>query len=394
MGCSTNTEPASGASTTNTISQLTATLNSKISGVAGILDAASSLIESNNPINSINSINSKAVIRPFASFSTAWTTTSPGIDNPVTNGAPDPISFKDFMGQQLNANLLSDGGAAINAFGRMNQAFQIFCAVGVGSASAGYAIDSQGYLANGTYQITFTSTVKTSMTSTCGINTSSIPDNTVMTMTVETGGANYDKKLTFDAFDQSYWVKNNTTVLRVATAENTSNGYSRTIAEYNKTTGVTRAQAVYTNAPAQSGSVELFRIYYDETSDVGMVFGYRGNDAAVTNATRYLLSGKPTAGDALSLSLRADTPFSSTDSYEACVLSASGNITTDGSRCSATSTRLVGADVSTANASVTTFYSAYAGQAASSNWGPAGLTDSDVIPFTDMTDLATTAYAP
>jgi hypothetical protein len=144
------------------------------------------------------------------------------------------------MGQQLNANLLSDGGAAINAFGRMNQAFQIFCAVGVGSASAGYAIDSQGYLANGTYQITFTSTVKTSMTSTCGINTSSIPNNAVMTMTVETGGSNYDKKLTFDAFDQSYWVKNNSTVLRVATAENTSNGYSRTIAEYNKTTGVDR----------------------------------------------------------------------------------------------------------------------------------------------------------
>jgi hypothetical protein len=125
-----------------------------------------------------------------------------------------------------------------------------------------------------------------------------------------------------------------------------------------------------------------------------MVLGYRGNDAAVTNATRYLLSGKPTAGDALSLSLRADTPFSSTDSYEACVLSASGKITTDGSRCSATSTRLVGEDISTANSSIATFYSTYAGQAAASNWSPAGLTDSDVIPFTDMTDLATTAFTP
>jgi hypothetical protein len=232
------------------------------------------------------------------------------------------------------------------------------------------------------------------MTSTCGINTSTIPDNTVMTMTVETGGSNYDKKLTFDAFDQSYWVKNDATVLRVATAENTSNGYSRTIAEYNKSTGVTRAQAAYTNAPAQSGSVELFRIYYDETNDIGMVLGYRGNDTAVTNAARYLLAGKPNAGDALSLSLRADTSFSNTNSYEACVLSASGNITTDGSRCSPTSTRLEGADISTADSAIGTFYSTYAGQAAASNWGPAGLADSDVIPFTDMTDLATAAFTP
>jgi hypothetical protein len=67
-----------------------------------------------------------------SSFGTIWTTATPGIGDPKDNGVT-LISFKDYMGSQLDPDAQSTGGGSINVFGRMNNAFQIFCAVGVGA---------------------------------------------------------------------------------------------------------------------------------------------------------------------------------------------------------------------------------------------------------------------
>jgi outer membrane murein-binding lipoprotein Lpp len=384
-GCSgSNTStPSSGASSNGITTALT-TLNSKIDAVSGLLDTARSAS------GQTAQVSSKDVSILATSFGAAWTTTTPGFPNYYINGSPD-VPAKDFMGGQLDDEGQNDGGAAINAFGRMKNAFDIFCAIGVGATAAGQTVDSSGYIDNGTYTITFSASVKAAMTSTCGIDTSNIPDDTAMMMTVESGGTNYDKKISFDVFDQTYWVKNDATVLRIATSENQefdsghsgADAFSRTLAEYNKTTGITRVQ--YTSLPdIASSGLEFFRLYYNENTDEGMVIAYKGTNTGVTNAIRYVLAGKPSTGDAFSLSLRADNQFGSATSRNACVLAANGNITTDGSLCTASSTRLAGADVTAADATMAAVYGSTA-----SGWGVSGLTDADVLPFTDMTDILT-----
>jgi hypothetical protein len=55
---------------------------------------------------------------------------------------------------------------------------------------------------------------------------------------------------------------------------------------------------------------------------------------------------------------------------------------------------LNGADVSAADTILDTFYSTYSGQAAAANWGTAGLSDADVIGFTSIANLPTTALTP
>jgi hypothetical protein len=216
-------------------------------------------------------------------------------------------------------------------------------------------------------------------------------------MTVSDGVTNYDKKLTFDLFDQAYWVKNDTTVLRVATAENSDEGYSRTLAEYNKSTGVTRAEAIWVAAPSTTSSMEAARIYHDEDNDEGMVLSYRGMvDASpnITDGIRYVLAGKPEAGDAFSISMRADTQLGNSNSYEACVGSTDGNILTDGSRCTASSTQLNGADIAGSDAILSSWFTSYSATADSEDWGTAELTDADILSFDNMANLRTSAFAP
>jgi hypothetical protein len=391
-GCSGSGGGSSSATYTNEITEIFSTLSTNIDSVTGILDATTVAVNAKH-VNSLSEI----IITPYAAFSTAWSTTTPGFPDRATSGAA--ISGKDYMGDQLDGDLRTSDGGGINAFGRMKDAFGIFCALGVAAAANGDSVDANGYLANGSYTVTFTTAVKSAMDSNCGMDTSNIPTGTEVVATVTTGSTNYDKVITFDFFDQTYMVTNSSTVLRIATAENsdsndddTADSYSRTLAEYNKSTGVTKVQ--YTTHSTNSGSsVEVFRLYFDETNDEGMIMGYHGNTTDIDQGVRYIVAGKPTAGDALSLSLYSDDAFGNATSREACVMSATGDIDTvtdtDGDKCTGSSTRLAGADIASSDTVLDNFFGT-----TPANWGTSGLTDSDVVPFTNMTDLPTDAITP
>lgn len=401
-GCGTDLSALTGGSsgggtTTNGLSAAVSTISTQLSAVAGMSDYTT--FAKNNPNARV--ANASATLMAAPNFGSDWTTALTGLGDPRVSGSSN-ISPKDFMGIQLDDSArATDDGHAVNAFGRMNDAFRILCAVGVGANASGYTVDEFGYLANGTYPITFTAAVKTSMNTTCGLDASSIPDGSTMTMTVTSGGANYDKVFTFDLFDQKYMVKNDATVLRVGTSENSSLHYTRSLAEYNKSTGVTRAEYVTVPKSGQTAGTEVFRLYYDSVSDDGMVLGVFANNTALTQGQRFIVSGKPSTGDAFSLSMRIDLAFGDSSSREACVTASTGNIETDGARCSASSTRLVGANVSSVAANLSTWYTTYVNDGAAGpadsvrdDWGNAALTDSKLIGFNSMSTLVSTAITP
>jgi len=390
-------DTSGGGTTTNGLSSAVSTITTQIGAVAGMSDYTT--FAKNDAFARIST--STATMMAAPNFGLDWTTSLTGLGDPRVSGSTS-ISPKEFMGVQLDdAARATDDGHAINAFGRMNDAFRILCAVGVGVSAGGTTVDEFGYLPNGTYPITFTAAIKTSMNNTCGLDASNISDGSSMTLTVASGTTNYDKVFTFDLFNQKYMVKNDATVLRVATSENSSYHYTRSMAEYNKSTGVTRAEYVTVPKSGQNAGTEVFRLFYDSVSDDGMILGVFGNNTSLTEGQRFIVSGKPSTGDAFSLSMRIDIAFGDSSSREACVTASTGNIATDGSRCTASSTRLVGADVTAVAANLSTWYSTYVNDGASGpadsvrdDWGVAALTDSKLIGFSSMATLVSTAIVP
>jgi hypothetical protein len=386
-----------GDTTTNGLSAAVSTITTQLSAVAGMSDYTTFAKNNANARISANATTMMAA----PNFGSDWTTSLTGLGDPRVSGSTS-ISPKDFMGLQLDDSVrATDDGHAINAFGRMNDAFRILCAVGVGANAMGYTVDEFGYLADGSYTITFSAAIKSEMSSTCGLDATNIPDDTTMTMTVAAGGSNYDKVFTFNTFNQKYMVKNDASVLRVASSETSDYHYSRSLAEYNKSSGLTRAEYVTVPKLGQSAGTEVFRFYYDATNDVGMILGLFANNTSMTQGQRFIVSGKPSVGDAFSLSMRIDLAFGDTNSREACVTASNGNIATDGARCTASSTRLAGEDVAAVDSNVSTWYTTYVNDGASGpantvrdDWGHAALSDSKLIGFNSMSTLVSTPIAP
>jgi hypothetical protein len=332
-------------------------------------------------------------IVPFAapSFDGYWTTTA-ALNNPITNVGQ--VTVKQYMGIQLTPDAVrTENGSAVNAFGRLNQALKIFCAVGVASGMLGIPVDNNGYPENGAHTITFSAGVVAQIERQCDMEVSDMLNESFV-MTVADSSGSFDKSFSFDAFQQTYHLRSNSTEVNIATGEvhDEGTGVSRTVLFWNKTTKVMRMEYVSDPGtgftPGQSG-LYGYRLFFDETNDSAQLFSYEGPDNNAAQAVRFILAGKPATGDALSLSFKNQN-VQANALVEACANSETGDLITDGSRCTASGTRLNGASIGAGgtDAMITDFYT-NRGQSA---W--ATVTNATTLVWDDAAEMLTENFVP
>lgn len=324
-------------------------------------DSSSSSLTVSNPLtDAVSTINTSAgkmtSLNPSSSFVglteedniyrakatqgfTEWSTTVTNLIDERTNTGTSP---KEWMGVQLNKNAVRSNDSKISMFGRLEDALSIFCAVGVGVGN------SSAYPDNNTYSIVLSGTTKTTIESQCNITVDAQMDGQTVTLLVEDAATTtvYDKKITITLpgpSTQIYYVRSNATSINVATDEVNGNGLHRTVVAYDVATKVMKLE--YVSAPdaalANGDHVAAYRLYYDETNDVGYMMAMEYSKDVTNVETKYIMAGKPqTSGSTFALSFMTSTFTSNAaNARQACINSTTGAIASDNTlACSLTGT--------------------------------------------------------
>lgn len=324
------------------------------------------------------------------SFGATWSS-SAVISNPINHS--QNITAQQYMLVQLNPNAVqADNGSSVNMFGRLKQTLGVFCAIGVAAGMSGVAVDASGYPENGTHAVTLTAAILSQLSTQCNMDVQGVSPGEQLALVVASASGLYDKSLGLDGMQQTVLVKSDANVINIASGEVHDDGHSvsRAVVQWNKVSKVLLAQ--YNSDPGTghsgSGGLYAYRLYYDEAGDVSQLLTYEGPANSLANATRYSMVGKPDVGTAVSLSFQHPGINSGT-SVDACVNASTGDLVPDGSRCSATSTTLVGHDISTG--ATASMFSSF--QAANGNSSWATVTNSTTISW-NSTSMWTATIAP
>lgn len=376
-GCSSSSSGGGATTVSNLVTQTYSAVNAQAAKAAGDIQ-----YEAFSPVTSISPM--AAASSP--NFNDAWSVTGV-LNNSVTNSGMVPV--QTFMAMQLTPGLVNNDNSSINVFGRINTALKIFCAVGVALGMQGVTMDSSGYPPVGDNTVTFSASVKAQMTTQCAMDVSDIPNNESMILTVATSSGDYDRKFSFNTFNQDYYVRSNATAINIATVEVQDSGHtSRTIVEWNRVTNVLLAE--YVSVPVTNpdpAGVYGYRFYYDETNDIGQILTYEGPDSSFNDGVRYILAGKPETGTGFSISLKNGN-ISSGGHLEGCILFSTFALLPDGARCTPSSSMLAGADIDASNSMLSTFH----GTQGSTSWQTSSA--SLGLTWSTTSDMLTTAIAP
>jgi hypothetical protein len=273
-------------------------------------------------------------------LSAVWTTTNQNFVNEKTDPSTT-TSMKEFMGIQLDDNAARPNGSAINIFGRVNNAAMIACIIMTASS-----VSDSASLVGTSNSITMDASTLAALNSACKINSETqtqisgksfglvhtAPSSTLIfdvktaiTMPAEMGGGTQYVYLKWGSGAD----------IAIAANEDNSNGRTRTIATYNTTTKILRAEYI-TKSKGDGYNFTVHRLYKDETSGVARIFtqirsGFStatAND--FTSNLSYILDGNindtPTTAN---LNFAIDYNQGATGTFEACVKKSDGSLLAD-----------------------------------------------------------------
>jgi hypothetical protein len=208
-------------------------------------------------------------------------TTNISVRNPELS--TENISIKSYLDTQFDPNSANSNGAATNMMGRMNNALQLFCGIGIAIAD----VDAEGYPTNGDHTFSLTPTLATHFESECGISFSG--DSAAMlgsTLTVNVTEASditlFDKAISVEMEANpstfNYYLRYSADEINVATSEKNISGSNagheyRTSILYDIDDSNLRAE--YLSVPADntsSESVYVYRLFMDSTTTHVMVY--------------------------------------------------------------------------------------------------------------------------
>jgi len=208
-------------------------------------------------------------------------TTNISIRNPEVSS--DEISIKSYLDTQFDPDSVNSNGAATNMMGRMNNALQLFCGIGIAIAD----VDADGYPTNTEHTFSLTATLATQFESECGISFSGDSASMIgSTLTVNVTAASdttlFDKAISVEMESNpstfNYYLRYTASEINVATSEKNIGGSNegheyRTSIIYDIDDNTLRAE--YLSAPANNTSAEsvyVYRLFMDSTTTYVMVY--------------------------------------------------------------------------------------------------------------------------
>ena len=396
-----------------------------------IVSSYSNIQTAMNNFNNLGSSSSKVLspvymkqYRPNASFSSLWTTSNNNFIDERDNSATEPYNWFNL---QFDADAVRENGSKASMMGRFSSALQTYCAIGVLYDGA---TDSDGYPnpENGTDELEFTEGKISELVSTCDYTEGELTSMVGVTIQIlvesTTSTSTYIKKLTMTlpaeigGGSQSFFVKSDSTagVQNVATTEVNVRGVNTTIVNIDSSA----IRAEYISGPdgsLGSDNLEIHRGFLDRSSNKIYAMSLRYNyteavednpDTGDVDESQPAVEGykafiaaaqcaddmcESTLGDtSFSFQTKNTNNFTDDTLYEACVSKDdSSSLTTDGSRCSASSTTNNGLDISdafdsTSGALRTMNYSNWDGDLYDS------VGESTALSF-DSSDFATSAFS-
>lgn len=390
-GCSSDSTPAAASSSSNSISETNATVRAKTEAITSASSAQAFLY---------------GAIGVAPAFGDGWNTTAHFLD--IRDSTAPNVTLKAHMVNTLNPLAVNTNSSAVNMFGRMRSAIEIFCALGQILPASSFGAD--GYPTNATHTVALTSTLASSAKTTCNIDlTSFVGKNIVVVVTDPVDTTHYDKKLMIDLSDidpgsspQPFYFRKTASAVNVAMSESNSQGQSRTVVHVDLTNDKTRAEYISDGAVTPSAMVcgtdnywiYSYRLYYDGVNDEGHLLSSQSqcnNTNNVHSSERFVMAAKPkTTGGSYSLSM---IHFLVGDAgvREACIKN-DGASMTDGARCVASSTALNGAIVTDADAILLTLIVTNSGTNPQT-WH-ASFGDTTAPGFTNATDMLTNNFVP
>ncbi len=267
-------------------------------------------------------------------FSTHWPTNI-GLSDQRYVGNP-PISIKDWMGIEFQDGAYRPDGSPINVFGRMESGQAIPCIV----ANSLSAPTSASLVGTGPATITFTASLKATLTTACGFQAADLADfpaSATLTFEAASPSTTFDLKATIDiegTIETMYFKWGSSDgIVAYASAEDNTTTRSRTVVVYDTSSRLLKVEYLF-KSKENGYSMVIHRLWKDDVTGAARVYTVTDSifssavDTSADYSIHYIVDGNVGStfpSLSVSMYLNGWNGGAADGNFEACVLKTDGS---------------------------------------------------------------------